>query len=56
VISYRATLDVPAATLTQFTHWLRQHRRTLGTRKGARTATCRTQALLVLRCSAKTPP
>jgi len=49
VITYSATLDVPEATLTQFTGWLQDHRLVLGTRKGARTATCHTQALLVLR-------
>jgi hypothetical protein len=49
VISYRATLDVPAATLLQFIIWLHQHRQALGTRKGRRTGNCRTQALMVLR-------
>jgi hypothetical protein len=49
VITYRATLDVPAATLLQFTIWLHQHRQALGTRKGMRAANCRTQALMVLR-------
>lgn len=49
MITYSATLDVPEATLTQLTHWLQRHRRALGTRKKARTATCRTQSLLVLR-------
>jgi hypothetical protein len=49
VITYRATLDVPAQTLSQLIAWLHQHRRHLGTRQGRRAATCRTQALLVLR-------
>lgn len=49
MITYRATLDVPAATLLQFTIWLHQHRQALGTRKGMRAANCRTQALMVLR-------
>jgi hypothetical protein len=49
VITYRATLDVPAATLLQFTIWLHQHRQALETRKGMRAANCRTQALMVLR-------
>ena len=49
MITYSATLDVPEATLNQLTRWLKDHRHALGTRKGVRTATCRTQALLVLR-------
>lgn len=49
MITYRATLDVPTQTLIQLTRWLLAHRRARGTRKGMRAATCRTQALMVLR-------
>jgi hypothetical protein len=49
VITYRATLDVPAETVTRFVIWLALHRRRLGTRDGVRAATCRQQAVLVLR-------
>jgi hypothetical protein len=49
VISYSATLDVPIETLRRFTAWLAAHRRAIGTPTGSRAATCRTQALLVLR-------
>ena len=49
MISYRATLDVPAETLRRFTRWLAAHRRSIGTPAGSRRASCRTQALLVLR-------
>lgn len=49
MISYRATLDVPADTLAQFTRWLTDHRRRRGTRAGIRAASCRQQAILVLR-------
>ena len=49
VITYRATLDVPAETALRLAVWLREHRRSLGTRKGRRAAGCYRQAVLVLR-------
>jgi hypothetical protein len=49
VIAYRATLDVPIQTLQLVTAWLMQHRRRIGTPKGSRRASARTQAVLVLR-------
>ena len=49
LITYRATLDVPTETLHRLTSWLRAHRQRIGTRAGIRAATCRTQAVLVLR-------
>jgi DDE superfamily endonuclease len=49
VIAYRATLDVPVQTLVRVTAWLAVHRRRIGSPKGSRRASCRTQALLVLR-------
>jgi len=49
VITYRATLDVPAETLRRLTIWLVEHRRRIGTPKGSRAAGPRAQALLVLR-------
>jgi hypothetical protein len=49
VITYRATLDVPAGTLRQVTVWLVEHRRRIGTPTGSRAAGPRAQALLVLR-------
>jgi hypothetical protein len=49
VITYRATLDVPVQTLLRVTAWLVQHRRRIGTPKGSRRASARTQAVLVLR-------
>jgi hypothetical protein len=49
VISYRATLDVPVATLAQVTAWLKAHRRKYDVRPWQRAATARTQAIMVLR-------
>jgi hypothetical protein len=49
VITYSATLDVPADTATLLTDLLIAERRRRGTGIGARAATCRTQAILVLR-------
>jgi DDE superfamily endonuclease len=49
VITYSATLDVPAGTATLVTDLLIAERRRRGTGVGARAASARTQALLVLR-------
>jgi hypothetical protein len=49
VITYRATLDVPAETALRLAVWLGEHRRSLGTRTGRRAAGCYRQAVLVLR-------
>jgi hypothetical protein len=49
VITYSATLDVPEATAALLTDLLIAHRRRLGTGVGARAATARAQAVLVLR-------
>lgn len=49
MITYRASLDVPEATLSTITRWLTDHRRRPGTRPAQRAATARAQALLVLR-------
>jgi hypothetical protein len=49
VITYSATLDVPAETATLVTDLLIAERRRRGTGIGARAASARTQALLVLR-------
>jgi hypothetical protein len=49
VITYSATLDVPAETATLVTDLLIAERRRRGTGLGARAASARTQALLVLR-------
>jgi hypothetical protein len=49
VIAYGATLDVPVATLTTLTEWLRRHRRQHDARPEQRAATPRSQALMVLR-------
>ncbi len=49
MITYSATLDVPADTTTLLTDLLIAERRRRGTGIGARAATCRTQAILVLR-------
>ena len=49
MITYRATLDVPAETALRLAVWLGEHRRNLGTRKGRRAAGCYRQAVLVLR-------
>lgn len=49
MVTYRATLDVPAHTLAVVTRWLTAHRRATDTRPWQRVATAGTQALLVLR-------
>jgi hypothetical protein len=49
VITYSATLDVPIDTATLLTDLLITERRRRGTGIGTRAATCRTQAILVLR-------
>ena len=49
MITYSATLDVPADTATLVTDLLIAERRRRGTSVGARAASARTQALLVLR-------
>ena len=49
MITYSATLDVPIDTATLLTDLLIAERRRRGTGIGARAATCRTQAILVLR-------
>ena len=49
MITYSATLDVPAETATLVTDLLIAERRRRGTGIGARAASARTQALLVLR-------
>ena len=49
MIPYSATLDVPTDTATLLTDLLIAERRRRGTGIGARAATCRTQAILVLR-------
>ena len=49
MITYSATLDVPADTATLVTDLLIAERRRRGTGIGARAASARTQALLVLR-------
>lgn len=49
MIAYAAMLDVPRDTLVRLTLLLLAHRMRLGTRRGVRAASCRDQALLVLR-------
>jgi hypothetical protein len=49
VITYSATLDVPAETATLLTDLLIAERRRRGTGVGARAASARDQAVLVLR-------
>lgn len=49
MITYRATLDVPADTALRLAAWLAAHRRDLGTRQGRRATGCYRQAVLVLR-------
>jgi hypothetical protein len=49
VITYRATLDVPAELLRFVTRLLTMERRQRGTPAGSRALTCREQAILVLR-------
>ena len=50
MIAYRATLDVPDAVFTTVVRWIRQHRKRVDRRPWQRAASCRSQALLVLRC------
>lgn len=49
MIAYRATLDVPASTLTTVAGWLATHRRAHDARPKQRAATVHRQAILVLR-------
>ena len=49
MFTYSAICDVPEETLLQVTALLRGHRREMGTRKGRRAGSERTQAKLVLR-------
>ncbi len=49
MITYRASLDVPAHTLRVVTRWIGAHRRAHDMRPKQRVATARTQAILVLR-------
>ncbi|MGH7206877.1 MAG: transposase family protein [Nitrospiraceae bacterium] len=49
MISYRATLDVPATTLRTVTAWLQAHRAAHDARPWQRAATAREQAVLALR-------
>jgi hypothetical protein len=49
LITYRASLDVPAHTLGVVTRWITTHRRRADRRGWQRAATPRTQALMVLR-------
>ncbi len=49
MITHSATLDVPTDTATLLTALLIAERRRRGTGVGARAATCRTQAILLLR-------
>ena len=49
MITYRATLDVPAGTLRAVTAWLREHRRAHDLRPWQRAATIYVQAVMVLR-------
>jgi DDE superfamily endonuclease len=49
VFTYTAICGVPQETLLQVTTMLRTHRREIGTRKGCRAGSERTQAKLVLR-------
>ncbi len=58
MITHSATLDVPTDTATLLTALLIAERRRRGTGIGARAATCRTQAILLLRpiVSRRTPP
>ncbi|MFZ5850934.1 MAG: transposase family protein [Actinomycetota bacterium] len=49
MISYRATLDVPAATVAQVSRWLAAYRRVHDRRPWQRAATPYVQAVLVLR-------
>ena len=48
MITYRAMLDVPRELVTELAKLLRAERHARGTRTGARSPTCRYQALMVL--------
>lgn len=50
MIAYRATLDLPDAVFHTVVCWIREHRRLVDQRPWQRAASCRDQALLVLRC------
>ena len=50
MIAYRATLDVPDAVFATVVRWIREHRKRVDQRPWQRAASCRDQALLVLRC------
>ena len=50
MIAYCATLDVPDAVFATVVRWIRQHRKRVDRRPWQRAASCRSQALLVLRC------
>lgn len=49
MLTYRASLDVPVETVAHVSGWLQAHRRRLDARPWQRTATCWTQAVLMLR-------
>jgi hypothetical protein len=49
VLLYRATLPVPIETVARVSRWLQAHRKRVDSRPWQRAATCRTQAVLVLR-------
>jgi hypothetical protein len=49
LITYRASLDVPAHTLAVVTRWITAHRARVDRRRWQRAATPRTQAIMVLR-------
>lgn len=49
MLSYRATLDVPHATVARVSRWLQVHRSRVDARPWQRAATCWTQAVLALR-------
>ena len=50
MIAYRSTLDVPDAVFATVVRWIQQHRNRVDRRPWQRAASCRSQALLVLRC------
>ena len=49
MITYRASLDVPAETAHQVARWLAAHRKTHDTRPWQRSATAFVQAVMALR-------
>jgi hypothetical protein len=49
VVTYRASLDVPHATVACVSRWIQVHRRRVDVRPWQRAATCWTQAVLVCR-------